>query len=93
MPVVVTPVQTINVRLNGPTPQKVSSTSQFIGASDLGPAVNAASAEANSAYYVANDAYEIAVTANTEATISYNMANGAFTLANTLSTSIDGGAF
>lgn len=100
MPVVVTPVQTINVRLNGPTPQKVASISQFVGASDLGPAVNAATAEANSAYYlansvygVANDAYEIAVTANTEAIISYNMANGAFTLANTLSTSIDGGAF
>jgi len=100
MAVVVAPIQTINVRMNGPTPQRVAAISQFNGASDLGPAVNAAAQEANSAYYlansvyvVANNAYAIAVTANTEATISYDLANGAFILANTLSTSIDGGGF
>lgn len=88
MGVVVQPVQTINVRLNNLTPQQVSSTTQFVGASNLnlGPAVNAAFQEANTAYVVAN-------TANNGATISYNLANNAYNLANTILISIDGGGF
>ena len=72
--------------MNGPTPQKVASISQFNGATDLAPQVNAAVQEANSAYELANSVYGVANSA-------YLYANNAYYLANTLSTSIDGGGF
>jgi hypothetical protein len=79
--------------MNGPTPQKVASISQFNGATDLGPQVNAAVQQANSAYTLANSAYTLANSVYGVANSAYLYANNAYYLANTLSTSIDGGGF
>lgn len=104
MGVVVTPIQTINVRVNQGSQATVPSTSNFYGGTNYGPEISAISQEANAAYALANSVYDTANnasatanTANTEATLAYNYANTAYYYANTVASGniylVDGGIF
>jgi hypothetical protein len=90
MGVVVTPIQTINVRVNQGSQATVPSTSKFYGGTNYGPEIAAIGIEANNASATAN-------TANTEATLAYNYANTAYYYANTVASGnislVDGGIF
>jgi len=71
--VTVSPIQTINVRVNPQNQQIVSSSVQFIGS-------NSAQAQIQEAFALANAAFIQANTALTEVNSAYNLANNALPL-------------
>lgn len=85
--VVVSPPNSISVRVGSATQPRIQSTATFTGALSTAQQaeIDMALSEANTAYILANSVYDLANTAETQAAAAYSGANTAYTLADSVS--------